>query len=538
MGNPLLRVVGGQTAGRQISLDEDFVVGRAESGVGNLGSDTEISRQHARFRILDTGQVLVEDLGSTNGTIVNGQRINAPYVLSPGDQIRLGMTTLQLEGGGAPVPAQAAAPAAAAPAAPLPAAAAPAAVGPLPDLDRSTPAPGRDDGAGGRTVMFALAGLLLLVAGLGIGLIVNKDSGKSSSGGTAANTSASTRSAALSPVGFPDVSNVSCVGDINGAAGPGHFRFITSGCENAGSIVAQFPLQRGTSKGKTVWYVVTDSSNKADAVARHVNFAPKLANAIGTPGVQTVSMTGGVIDFPATVDFTPKRERQPGPKGFPPAKASPPSMGNPGYSPLIKLPSGIVINAPQVANDTGHADKALKMDTSKGTVLYQETEGRYEGKHVHYASFESGNPVAATIEDVTYAPALNTVPKAGDVGLKTSARERLIAFVNGPTGIANPGRQGVNSTILDNADPHNILQEVPVLPKHPDVGDPKYAPAWDVHFAEWTPEAVASGSRIEVRSGDEVDLWVGMKLVTGPGGAKFGPSNFTVNCPLISIDVP
>jgi hypothetical protein len=384
-------------------------------------------------------------------------------------------------------------------------------------------------------VTFALAGLLLLLVGVGIGLIVNNDQG--ASGGQTVTTTGGNASGA-SPVGLPDVSHFSCVGDKNGTPGPGHFRFITSGCENAGSIVAQFPLQKGTSGGKTVWYVVTDSSDRADALARHVNFAPKLANAIGTPGVQTVTMKNGAIDFPATVDFTPKRVLEPGPNGFPPAKASPPSVGKAGYSPLIKLPSGIVINAPQVANDSGHADKALKLDMAAGKVLYQETEGRYEDKHVHYASFESGNPVAATIEDVTYAPALNTVPKAGDVGLKTSAREELVAFINGPTGIANPGRQGINSTILDNADPHNILKEVPVLPQHADVGDPKYAPAWDVHFAEWTPEAIKSGARVEIRSTDEVDLRVSMKQVTGPGGAKFGPSNFTVNCPLISIDVP
>jgi hypothetical protein len=284
--------------------------------------------------------------------------------------------------------------------------------------------------------------------------------------------------------------------------------------------------------------VVTDSSSKADALARHVNYAPKLANAIGTPGVQTVKMVNGVIDFPATVNFAPQRTLQPGPDGFPPAKASPPSVGNAGYSPLIKLPSGIVINAPHVANDSGHADKALKLDMAKGTVLYQETEGRYEDKHVHYASFESGNPAAATIEDVTYAPAFNTIPKAGDIGLKTSARERLIAFVNGPTGIANPGRQGINSTILDQADPHNILQEVPVLPQHSDVGDPKYTPGWDVHFAAWTPAAIKTGARVEIQSGDEVDLRVKEGLVTAPGGKKFGPSNFTVNCPLISIDIP
>jgi hypothetical protein len=537
MGHAYLRVVGGQTTGRQISLDEDFIVGRGESGMGNLGTDPEISRRHARFRPLDTGQILVEDLGSTNGTIVNGQRIAAPYVLSPGDRITLGMTTLELEGGAPPVSPQAAAPAPV-----LPVAAVPAAIGPPPGIDRSVRHAGKDEGGGGRGVMLALAALLLLLVGLGIGLIVNKDSGKSTSTATApsasAGNSAAIRVAVGDPTGVPDPTNFSCVGDNNGNPGPGHFRFITSGCENEGSIVAQFPLQRGTSKGQAVWYVVTDSSNKADALTRHVNFAPKLANAVGTPGVQSVSMKNGVIDFPATVDFTPKRVLKAGPNGFPPAKASPPAAGNSGYSPLIKLPSGIVINAPQIANSTGHADKAIKLDTATGTVLYQETEGRYEGKHVHYASFESGSPVAATIEDVTYAPALNTVPKAGADGLKTSARERLVALVNGPTGITNPGRQGVNSTILDDADPHNILQEVPVLPKHSNVGDLKYAPAWDVHLAEWTPEAIASGERVELRSGDDVDLQVSMKTVTGPGGAKFGPSNFTVNCPLISIDLP
>jgi hypothetical protein len=569
MPNSLLRVVGGATAGRQIALDDDFVVGRGESGMGNLGGDTEISRQHARFRRLEGGQVMVEDLNSTNGTVVNGQRISGPRVLSNGDQITLGQTTLQFEGGGqpaaaapaaaaAPVAAAAAAPAAAAPAAPAAAApaaaaAAPAAgLGPLPGDINKGAQQGKEGGRARGTL--ALAGVLLLAVGVGIGLLVNKDSGNGGSssstqasattptGSTSLDTNASGPSgstgAALSPQGLPNPNGFACAADKNGTPGPGHFRFITSGCENATSTIAQFPLQKGTSGGKTVWYVVTDSSNKADALARHVNYAPKLANAIGTPGVQTVKMVNGVVDFPATVNFSPQRVLQPGPNGFPPAKASPPSVGNAGYSPLIKLPSGIVINAPQISNDSGHADKAIKLDTAKGTVLYQETEGRYEDKHVHYASFESGDPAAATIEDVTYAPAFNTIPKAGDVGLKTSARERLIAFINGPTGIANPGRQGINSTILNSADPHNILQEVPILPQHPDVGANLYTPGWDVHFAEWTPTAVSAGSRVELQSGDEVDLRVMMKLVTGPGGKKFGPSNFTVNCPLISIDIP
>ena len=509
-------MVAGERAGRELALEDELVVGRGGDGSGDLGSDTETSRQHARFRRLPDGQISVEDLGSTNGTLVNGHRVIAPYVLSPGDRITVGATTIVLE---APDEAQADA---------TQASAQPAALGPLPSAVHKRGAaaiPVREMPPRGR-LLLGLAALLILLVGLGIGLIVNKDSGKT------------TVAHATTTGGLPDASKFSCAGLDNGRAGAGHFRFITSGCENQSSTIAEFPLQRGTSGGKTVWYVVTDSSNKADALARHVNFAPKLANAIGSPGIQTVTMKNGVIDFPSTVDFSKTRTIAAGPNGFPPAKATPPSVGNSGYSPLIKLPNGIVINAPQVANDSGHADKALKIDTSAGTVLYQETEGRYEDKHVHYASFESGNPVAATIEDVTYAPALNTVPKAGDVGLKTSAREELVAFINGPTGLANPGRQGINSTIVDNADPHNILKEVPVLPLHSDIGDPKYAPAWDVHLAQWTPEAVASGARVELQSTDEVDQRVTDKAVTGPGGKKFGPSGFTVNCPLISIDVP
>src|SRR3954447_13604087 len=109
--------------------------------MGTLGGDTEISRRHARFRRAPDGRIVVEDLNSTNGTLVNGQRIAGPRVLAPGDRITVGRTTLEYEGGGAPAPpaqpAQAAPPAPAAPparAAP-PAPVAPpagAALGPLP----------------------------------------------------------------------------------------------------------------------------------------------------------------------------------------------------------------------------------------------------------------------------------------------------------------------------------------------------------------------------------------------------------------------
>ena len=73
--------------------------------------------------------------------------------------------------------------------------------------------------------------------------------------------------------------------------------------------------------------------------------------------------------------------------------------------------------------------------------------------------------MAATIEDVTYAPDLDAAPSPGcaDAAAVSAncSRESLIAFTNGQTGAANPQRQGLNAAILDGPPPLNILQEVP-----------------------------------------------------------------------------
>ena len=52
-------------------------------------NDVEVSRRHVRI-YNQQGQYMVEDLGSTNGTFVNGQRLVRPYLLQPGDMIQLG----------------------------------------------------------------------------------------------------------------------------------------------------------------------------------------------------------------------------------------------------------------------------------------------------------------------------------------------------------------------------------------------------------------------------------------------------------------
>ena len=60
-------------------------------------TDQEISRQHARV-VQRGGYYWIEDVGSSNGTFVNGLRIFSPQVLQPGDEIRLGRTVLRVEG--------------------------------------------------------------------------------------------------------------------------------------------------------------------------------------------------------------------------------------------------------------------------------------------------------------------------------------------------------------------------------------------------------------------------------------------------------
>jgi pSer/pThr/pTyr-binding forkhead associated (FHA) protein len=67
------------------------VIGRGDQANLRL-PDVGISRRHARLDY-DGNQVVLTDLGSTNGTMVNGQRVSA-VALNPGDMIQLGTTTL------------------------------------------------------------------------------------------------------------------------------------------------------------------------------------------------------------------------------------------------------------------------------------------------------------------------------------------------------------------------------------------------------------------------------------------------------------
>jgi pSer/pThr/pTyr-binding forkhead associated (FHA) protein len=89
-----LEVVAGRAIGMSILIDDELLIGRHAEGAGRLADDEEISRSHARLSLDRTGFCAIEDLGSTNGTYVNGLRISGPETLSEGDTIEVGATTL------------------------------------------------------------------------------------------------------------------------------------------------------------------------------------------------------------------------------------------------------------------------------------------------------------------------------------------------------------------------------------------------------------------------------------------------------------
>jgi len=90
-----LRVVSGPAAGQTVNVEQEVVIGREDTDLDI--DDVELSRRHAVVRRF-ANRLQVEDLGSTNGTFVDGNRIAEPTLLGGGAEIKLGTTVLVVEG--------------------------------------------------------------------------------------------------------------------------------------------------------------------------------------------------------------------------------------------------------------------------------------------------------------------------------------------------------------------------------------------------------------------------------------------------------
>ena len=85
-----LSVVYGSGRKETIELPQKQVfIGRASS-FGRFDQDSQISRKHLKIKLNDTGEIFVEDQGSTNGSFINGKKISGMHKIKPTDEIRIG----------------------------------------------------------------------------------------------------------------------------------------------------------------------------------------------------------------------------------------------------------------------------------------------------------------------------------------------------------------------------------------------------------------------------------------------------------------
>ena len=81
--------------GRSYELLDELTVGRA-AGCHIALDDRFVSQLHARMFRRDD-QLFIEDLGSTNGTFLNDEKVTSPALLTTGDLVRIGNVVMELQ---------------------------------------------------------------------------------------------------------------------------------------------------------------------------------------------------------------------------------------------------------------------------------------------------------------------------------------------------------------------------------------------------------------------------------------------------------
>jgi len=309
------------------------------------------------------------------------------------------------------------------------------------------------------------------------------------------------------------------------------------------------PLYRGEmTDGTPVWYILTDTTDEGNANALGLNHSAKLAYADVEGAVRTATLEQDLtLTFEqGTVDFAPERVITPGPEDapFPPSVAEPGSVGDADYSPLVKITNagGEIYNAPIIAMgveaddlqafcddapDFGVVhDRVVSICPDRALVTLKAVAGFSFARPVVYVSFEASDPMAATMEQSTFAPALANVQVGFDDGA-FSAVERLFSFANGPTGVGNPQRQGFDSVLSgESTEPLNVFGGVPTIALD-------YSPLWDMNLGVWTDEAIESGYRSRLIDEFQILSFAEQGFLTGPEGADYGSSGIIINCPIV-----
>jgi len=332
----------------------------------------------------------------------------------------------------------------------------------------------------------------------------------------------------------------------------GPVQLLRSGTLDVRKATIEIPLYLGhLQDGRNVWYILTDTTDKDNADALGLNHSAKMhyGNIGRATRVGRLDKDAGLIFDKGAVDFSPKRTLVPG-KGanaFPPSVATPGSVGDADYTPFVRIENagGHVYNAPVVAFDKTAAqiracngkkpdydlvhDRVAKIcpdGNGGGTVTIKLTPIFSFAKPSLYMSMEASDPMVATLDQGTFAPAIGDLPVGRDDSV-FSAIERLFVIANGPTGKLNPQRQGLNSALMDNLPPLNLVGGLPTVALD-------YSPAWDLNLGFWTAEAIRKGYRSRVIDEFQLLSLVVGGHITGPMGKPFGSTGIVVNCPIVA----
>jgi hypothetical protein len=308
------------------------------------------------------------------------------------------------------------------------------------------------------------------------------------------------------------------------------------------------PLFRGLSpRGKDVFYIITEASDFEVAHRMGVNYSPKLAEAIGSPGVQNVTLEDGIMKFAGDVDFSTEYKVVPGdpPGYFPPKAANPGAVADDKWSSIVVLPSGLVLNAQIVANASGQHLRVKAIDSEGRTVTLSILDGVQGGnQYFYHLVTDASVPIAAVLEKGVFAPRLAKIPEFGRS--LPGEKSALLAFspvLNGRTDKGSGEDQGFSTALANGG-----IDPINVFPIGPDNDNPSrennYSPLWDAHVSMWTQAAIDAGKVHRIHSMDEQKSLIREGLLTsasinppGPGNPYVGglrPTDAIINCPVIA----
>ena len=342
---------------------------------------------------------------------------------------------------------------------------------------------------------------------------------------------------------------------------------LEGGKETSGPSV-RLPMFKGWeeigSGTREAFYVITEASNKEVATELGVAYAPRMAEAKGSEGVQLGEFgEDGRLTFTGTVDFSFKRSLIAGNTGaegtddfgllsFPPLEANAGAIASDDWSSYVVLPSGVVINAQMVGNSTGLHDRIATLDTSlsaqddmnnpnfspeTASVVLQLLDGWQNGnQYFFHIVTDTSDPGPAAIEKGVFAPRLANIPSFG-----VFPGGAFLGF--SPAANGNPERdsqgriQGLNAAIDSENQDQDPTNTFPIDPL-----DVRFTPMWDAHICEWDASVpladrpiLTSISQIqnEIANG-RLDNFRGNSGPVNKFIAGLMPTGAIINCPVIT----